>query len=193
MRAATLGVLRFGFALFAFLGVLTFAAKADDMLSPRLQRAVMQAELLPCSLQLPAGVAWSDVERIIFLNLCSGSDRVADLSRFDGTALPCNPHQIEGDVPEHRSISARFLQMVVGKSDFHRRMNRLFLSIRCAKIIGTLDLSYMNIPFGLRIEESHFMYPVKFYETNALYTLSLSGSTFERDFDGDGMQVSGSL
>lgn len=129
---------------------------------------------------------WSDTEIGIYQEICGGWDGTINLSWWDEADLPCNPAEIEGEVPENRIITGKFLQTLLRDEVFLASMARPRLSLRCAMVDGPLDLSCMHLPVALSFSKTWFNDEVDFLFARFDRTVNFSGSQIDGTFDANG-------
>jgi hypothetical protein len=151
--------------------------------------AAQESSVAECRLPLPELVEASEAENIVWSAICDDRMTDIDLSWFDDTDLPCNPAEIEGDVPDSRKIRGEFLELILGFPTFSAQLLRPSVSIRCAQVTSRFDLSYRKIQPAVFLTEVHFLHGIDVSSSRFVRSFGLSGSTVDGRFDADRLHV----
>ncbi len=184
---------QFCFFVLAFLALAAFSRfGADAQQDPPV---VIVEEPVACAIPMPDDWRWSDLEKMIWDELCELKSGEVNMQWYDTADEPleCRPDKIDGPVPENRQISGEFIRAILTTPALLARSPRDRFTIRCAQITDTLNLSYLDIKPALFILDSHFQKNIHLWETRFARSFSLAESVVEGDIQADRMIAGGSL
>ncbi|SEL70680.1 hypothetical protein SAMN04488526_3313 [Jannaschia helgolandensis] len=117
--------------------------------------------------------------------------------------LPCNPAEIEGEVPKHRVLSPEFLRLILTRAHWVEALAKPQVLIQCAKLGGPLELDNVKVSPSFALIQSHMPRGATFTRANFDRDLSFIGSSFgpssssftafQYGFSAQGLSVGGDL
>ena len=146
-----------------------------------------------CDLQLPENRPWMKSEVAAWNTICATGVASVNFSSSDLEPKPCKPMEIEGPIPTNRIVSAKFIELLTTNVEYQEKFSRPQVVLRCAQIVGTLDLQFFEIPVTLNIWESQFLGDIDLKGAQILGNFGLDGSRVDGRIDADGVSIFGNL
>jgi cytoskeletal protein CcmA (bactofilin family) len=152
-------------------------------------RALLGADTCPVS--LPDKGGWTEAEKWTWERVCTGEWTY--LNRRDETTLPCNPAEIDGEVPPHRRLSANFLHLILTHPLYQGALAKPQINISCASIEGQLDLENERIAPELGLFWTHLRNGVILRGARFDRSVFLQGSRVDGTLSADRVRIAGNL
>jgi hypothetical protein len=148
-------------------------------------------------LQDNAEFFWTEAEQWAWYQICNG--RAANMALAGPAGYDnqrCNPSEIEGVVPAHRTLSAAFMRFILTHPRWLAGQSKPNIFIQCAKLVGRLDLDNTKILPNLTFRECHFPNGASLQDAVFEHNLMIIASTFRHpSFPGlrgiDGLSAAG--
>ena len=146
------------------------------------KKAATDAAALCGGVAAPKGS--SATEAKVWRSLCAAG--YADLSALDKAGCAA-----AGDLPwpPARRLSAEFVKTILFEPPWRDALNGASPHLRCAEIIGDLDLSHRRLERALLIEESRVAGDLSLLGATVEGVLSLRGSRIEGALDAEGLRA----